>query len=66
MPLLLAVSAILKQMAFAFAPASLTEKSQFFLPRTLGEPKGRFGTGEKVSKNLRFYINNKISHKKTS
>ena len=26
----------LKQMAFAFAPASLTLKSQFFLPRTLG------------------------------
>src|SRR5206468_98918 len=27
---------MLKQMAFAFAPASLTLKSQFFLPTTLG------------------------------
>jgi hypothetical protein len=29
-PFAFAVSAILKQMALAFAPASLTEKSQFF------------------------------------
>jgi hypothetical protein len=35
-PLLLSVSAILKQIVFAFAQASLTEKSQFFLPMTLG------------------------------
>ena len=36
MPFALAVSAKLKQMAFACAPASLTEKSQFFRPITLG------------------------------
>src|SRR3954467_8335438 len=36
MPFAFAVSAKLKQMAFAFAPASLTEKSQFFRPITFG------------------------------
>jgi hypothetical protein len=35
MPLALAVSAKLKQMAFAWAPASLKEKSQYFLPKAL-------------------------------
>ena len=36
MPFAFAVSAKLKQMAFACAPASLTEKSQFFQPMTFG------------------------------
>ncbi len=36
MPFAFAVSAKLKQMAFALAPASLTEKSQFLRPITFG------------------------------
>ncbi|MCY1455537.1 hypothetical protein D9M71_726750 [compost metagenome] len=36
MPFVLAVSAKLKQMAFALAPASLTENSQFLRPITFG------------------------------